>query len=99
MGDVIRTDADYKKAQDKADIKRARHINMLEQQMQTKPGRQFVWWILYLLGYDQPIVDINAKVYGMNAKQAIAIQIKEELKKASRDEVYLMERENEKEAQ
>ena len=79
------------------DIKRNADIleANLVQQMNSKQGRWYVWRVLNKLGYNVPITDTNAKVYGETAKQKAAIELANELKCVCRDLFYQMEIENE----
>ena len=63
-------------------------------QMSTPQGRKWTWNILRSLGYSDPIQEINAKAYGLAAKQEVALNLAKRLKKHCRDHFYLMEVEN-----
>ena len=79
------------------DLKRSADILEvnLVQQMNSRQGRWYVWRVLRKLGYNVPITDTNAKVYGATAKQEVAIELASELRSVCRELFYLMEQENE----
>jgi len=94
---VVGNVKDKAEAEKQAQIKKDQLAFDLETQMSTEIGRRYVWRVLKKLGYNSPIVEINAKVYGAVAKQEVALDIAKELKVTNRQLFFLMETENEKE--
>lgn len=77
-------------------LKRDNFIADLRQQMSTPSGRRVIWWILKLALYNSPIMETSSVVYRSAAKQELAFNIADQLKKACIDEFHLMEKENTK---
>jgi hypothetical protein len=74
-------DKHAKEKEQQAKLAAIRFENMINKQMETKPGRDFVKYVLDKLGYMQNIMDTNASVYGKTAKQAVANDISRDIKK------------------
>ena len=88
---------DQRESRDReTDLRKKQLAADIDAVMKTGPGRRLLWHVLDKLGYGKTITDVNARVYGLVANQAIAIDLTREIKGVCRELYYLMETENEK---
>ncbi len=75
---VIRSREDLKRQQEEEEIRHLHFRAMIEQQMTSKPGRDFVRWLLYdVLQHDKKNASTNSFVYRMSERQNAALDVKD----------------------
>ncbi|MBP2635048.1 MAG: hypothetical protein H6Q72_955 [Firmicutes bacterium] len=84
---------EQKKQDETAKLERDKFNAMIQAQMNTPQGRKFVYWVLWLLQYNQPNPHNSAQAYRVAAMQGVAIEIHRQIYGIVPNEVEKMIRE------